>query len=499
MLDYAKLADAISYDWESIGRPEQQLPRGEDWLYWLILTGRGWGKTRTLSETVRQWIKDGYNYVNIVGANADDVRTIVVEGPAGVLASCPPSERPEYFRRNYELRWPNGAISLLFSAEEPDRLRGKQHMKLAADELASWRDPDAWDQAVLGLRLGQKPQAVIATTPRPTKIIKSLVADPRTHLTTGKTYDNIANLAPAFVHRVIQRFENTRQGRQELHAEILEDVPNALFTRAMIDKAREPVPVPDFARIVVGVDPSGARSADDKNADLIGIVVATRGVDGRAYICADRSLRASPAVWSRRAVDAYHEFKADRIVAETNFGAGMVQHVIRTADASVGFKEVSASRSKVRRAEPIAALYEQGKVSHLCQCDELEDELCSLTADGYAGGSSPDRADAAIWALSDLMLEATGGEQWVSFYGELAKGAPPPLYDAAPDPLPWRDGLTARARTNPLTALYLETKAQSARSVDGSSTCAFCKLPISTGETVRTDGVTHFHYPRCCS
>jgi phage terminase large subunit-like protein len=157
-----------------------------------------------MSETVRQWIKEGFNYVNLIGATADDVRTIVAEGPAGVLASCPAWERPEYFRRNYELRWPNGAISPLFSAEEPDRLRGKQHMKLACDELASWRDPDAWNQALLGLRLGRKPQAVIATTPRPTKIVKALAADPRTHLTTGKTYDNIDNLAPAFIHGVIR-------------------------------------------------------------------------------------------------------------------------------------------------------------------------------------------------------------------------------------------------------------------------------------------------------
>jgi phage terminase large subunit-like protein len=496
MLDFARLADAIETDWTAIGRPEQQLPAG-DWLYWLMLTGRGWGKTGTLSETVRIWIKAGFNYVNVIGATADDVRSVSIEGPAGILACCPASERPEYFRRNYELRWPNGAVSLVFSAEEPDRLRGKQHQKLICDELASWRDPDAWNQALLGLRLGRAPQVAIATTPRPTKIIKALVADPRTHLTTGKTYDNIDNLAPAFIHGVIQRFEGTRQGRQELHAEILADVPGGLWTRAMIERAREPVEAPDFARVVVGVDPSGARSADDKSADLIGIVIAARDAGGRGYILADRSLKASPAAWGRVAVDAFHEFKADRIVAEVNFGAAMVQHVIRTADSTVAFKEVSASRSKVRRSEPIAALYEQGRISHLCQCDALEDELCGMTADGYAGGGSPDRADAAIWALSELLCTSTGGEQWVAFYRELAKAVPPPIYDAAPDPLPWRDGLTARARTNPLTQLYIETKAESTRAIAGAATCAWCGREIAAGSPSRSDGFTSWHYPGC--
>jgi phage terminase large subunit-like protein len=496
MLDFARLADSIETDWGSIGRPEQQLPEG-NWLFWLLLTGRGWGKTRTLSEVARIWIKAGFNYVNLIGATADDARHVLVEGPSGVLACCPASERPEYFRRNYELRWPNGAVSLVFSAEEPDRLRGKQHEKLICDELSAWRDPDAWNQALLGLRLGKKPQVAIATTPRPTKIIKALVADPRTHLTTGKTYDNIDNLAPAFIHGVIQRFEGTRQGRQELHAEILADVPGGLWTRAMIDKAREPVKAPDFQRIVVGIDPSGARSADDKQANLIGIVVAARGVDGRGYILADRSLKGSPAAWGRVAVDAFHEFKADRIVAETNFGAAMVEHVVRTSDSTVSFKEVSASRSKVRRAEPIAALYEQGRISHLCQCDELEDELCGMTADGYAAGGSPDRADSAIWGLSELLLQTSGAEAWIEHYKMLAQALPAPIYDAAPDPLPWRGGLTARARTNPLTQLYLDTKAESARAIEGAATCAWCNGPIAAGSPSRSDGFTSWHYPGC--
>jgi phage terminase large subunit-like protein len=393
-----------------------------DFLYWLILAGRGAGKTRTLSETVRTWVKRGFNYVNLIGATADDVRSVMIEGPAGVLACCPGSERPQYLKRSLELRWPNGTTSLLFSAEEPDRLRGKQHQKLACDEIAAWRDPDAFDQALLGLRLGRKPQAVIATTPRPTKLIKSLVADPRTYLTRGTTYDNRQNLAPDFYARVITKFEGTRLGRQELNAEILDDVPGSLWTRAMIDRAREPIAMPAMVRVVVAVDPSGARHADDHGADEIGIVVAGKGADGRGYVLADRTLKASPVVWGRAAVDAYHEFGADRIVAERNFGGAMVEHVIRTTDASVAFREVSASRGKVARAEPVAALYEQGRVSHIGDdITLLEDELCQMTSNGFAGSGSPDRADALVWALTELILTAQNYGGFIDYYREIVE------------------------------------------------------------------------------
>ncbi len=247
---FTDFADRLEYDWASVARPNQKIPdglpantataNGEDaWLYWLILAGRGFGKTRTVSETVRQWIKDGFNYVNLIGATADDVRTVSVEGPAGILACCPNSERPEYLRRSNELRWPNGATSLLFSAEEPDRLRGKQHMKLTGDELAAWREPDSWDQAILGLRLGRNPQAVIATTPRPTKIIKDLVADPRTYITKGSTYDNIKNLAIPSLAKLSASSKGL-MGAQELHADLLLDTPGALWSYKTIEDS--PVP-----------------------------------------------------------------------------------------------------------------------------------------------------------------------------------------------------------------------------------------------------------------
>jgi phage terminase large subunit-like protein len=365
---------------------------------------------------------------------------------------------------------------------------------MVCDELAAWRDPDAWDQAILGLRLGLSPQAVIATTPRPTKIIKALAADPKTHLTRGKTYDNIANLAPAFVHRVISRFENTRQGRQELNAEILEDVPNALWTRAMIDRAREPVAAPDMARVVVAIDPSGARSADDKGADLIGIVVAGRGVDGRAYVLADRSCKLSPAGWGERACDAYREFHADRVIAERNFGGAMVEHVLRTTDPNVSFREVSASRGKVARGEPIAALYEQGRVSHVGELDALEDELCQLTTDGFGGGGSPDRADALIWAMHDLLLAgSSSADAWIAHYARLTKAAPPAAYDV--DPLPWRFGPGARAPApgNALTQLYLTIKAESMRSIEDASVCGRCRAAILEGAPRVTNGFEVWH------
>jgi phage terminase large subunit-like protein len=223
-------------------------------------------------------------------------------------------------------------------------------------------------------------------------------------VTRGTTFDNRANLAPSFLAQIVQQYHGTRLGRQELNAEILDDVPGALWTREVCDRANAPVTVPDMARIVVAVDASGARGADDEAADSIGIIVAAKGVDGRAYVLADRSCKLSPAGWGRRAVDAFHEFRADRLIYERNFGGAMVEHVIRTADPNVACKEVVASRGKVVRAEPIGALYEQNRVSHVGSLAELEDQMCLMASDGYMGDGSPDRVDALVWALSDLML-----------------------------------------------------------------------------------------------
>ena len=322
-------AEDLQYDWEHWARPEQRLPDGE-WINWLILAGRGMGKTRIGSETVRQWVKR-YRYVNLIGATADDVRTIMVEGESGILAICPADERPKYIANKRELHWPNGNKSLLFSAEEPDRLRGKQHEKLWCDELAAWRYPDAWDQAAFGLRLGDRPQTVITTTPRPTAIIKSLIKDSqgenaKTLITRGSTYDNIANLADSFIHAIVKKYEGTRLGRQELNAEILDDTPGALWTRAMIERAFisadvETVRKTNVVRpgvkltsIIVSIDPA-TTSGEDSNET--GIVVVGRGSDGHGYVLEDASAiySVAGAEWARKAVKLYRKWNANKIVA----------------------------------------------------------------------------------------------------------------------------------------------------------------------------------------
>ncbi len=407
-----ELAGKISHDWPSQARPAQRLPEG-DWLYWLILAGRGFGKTRTVSETVRQWIAQGYNFVNLIGATSDDVRTIMVEGPAGILACCPSSERPEYLKRSYELRWPNGAISLLFSAEEPDRLRGKQHMKIAADELASWREPDAWDQALLGLRLGRKPQAVIATTPRPTKIIKSLVNDPRTHVTKGSTFDNAANLSDAFIHQIVRKFEGTRQGRQELLAEILDDTPGALWNRAGLEASRLPASAAewDFKRIVVAIDPAVSAHED---SDETGIIVA--GIDYRDHVCVleDLSGRHAPHRWAETAIAAFKRWQADRIVAEVNNGGSLVEATLRAVDATIPYRAVHASRGKFVRGEPVSALWENGRAHLVGSFSELEDQMCGFAPNMLgSSGSLWDRVDALIWAATELALNARRGGEFL--------------------------------------------------------------------------------------
>jgi phage terminase large subunit-like protein len=259
---------------------------------------------------------------------------------------------------------------------------------------------------MLGLRLGKRPQAIVTTTPKPTPLLRALIkrAGQDVVVTRSTTYANRDNLAGSFFTQIIRQYENTRLGRQELNAEVLEDFPGALWTREILDRANAPVQVSDMARIVVAVDASGARGADDEAADSIGIVVAGKGVNGRAYVLADRSCKLSPAGWGQRAVQAFHEFGADRLIYERNFGGAMVEHVIKTADSAVACKEVTASRGKVVRAEPISALYEQNRVSHVALLAELEDQMCLMASDGYMGDGSPDRVDALVWALSDLML-----------------------------------------------------------------------------------------------
>lgn len=398
-------ASLLEWDWRFWGRPDQIAPDGA-WGTWMILAGRGWGKTRTGAEWVREEVQAGRaGRIALIGETAADARDVMVEGPSGILAISPPWFRPVYEPSKRRVTWPNGAVATLFNAVEPDQLRGPQFDLAWSDELAKWRyAQETWDQLQFGLRLGSHPRQIVTTTPRPIPLVRALMKDDRTVITRGRTLDNAANLAAPFLQAIQDRYGGTRLGRQELEAEILDDVPGALWTRAMVDNGRVRA-APDLRRIVVAVDPSGTDGEDD--GDSVGIVVAGRGVDGHAYVLADRTCSLSPDGWGRRAVEAYREFKADRVIGEKNFGGDMVRFVIQTADKRVSYKDVTASRGKIVRAEPIAALYEQGKVHHVGSFAQLEDQMVAFTSTGYIGEGSPDRADALVWALTDLMLGGT--------------------------------------------------------------------------------------------
>jgi phage terminase large subunit-like protein len=350
-----------------------------------------------------------HHRIAVVAETSADARDVLVEGESGILAVHPADFRPLYEPSKRRLTWPNGAVATLYNAVEPDQLRGPQHDAALCDELAKWRYArETWDQLQFGMRLGLNPKRVITTTPRPIPLIREIMADAHTITTRGSTMDNAANLAPSFMQQIVARYEGTRLGRQELNAEMFDDVPGALWTRAMIDgEADAPKRVkeaPRMRRVVIAVDPSGTSGAGEDQGDDIGIVAAGLGEDGRGYVLGDWSVNLSPAGWARRAVEAFDHFKADRIVAERNFGGAMVESTIRTARKSAPVKLVTASRGKVARAEPIAALYEQGKISHVGSFAALEDQLCSMTPEGYVGEGSPDRADALVWALTELML-----------------------------------------------------------------------------------------------
>lgn len=392
---------ALLYDWRGVWSRLNQIAPDRDWFVWLLLAGRGFGKTRTGAEWVREEVESGRRRrFAFVGRTAADVRDVMVEGESGVLAISPPWFRPVYEPSKRRLTWPNGAIATTYTAEKPDMLRGPQHDGAWCDEVAAWKYPETWDNLMFGLRLGFQPQVVVTTTPKPKRLVRDLLAASTTAVTRGSTYDNTANLPRSFFQQVIAKYEGTTLGRQELKAELLDELPGALWKRAAIEglRLRE---VPALRRIVVGVDPATTSSED---SDETGIVVVGKGQDGHAYVLADDSLRASPHGWASKAIDAYNRFKADRIVAETNNGGEMVELTIRTVDKAVSYKAVHASRGKRTRAEPVAALYEQGKVHHVGTFPDLEDQMCNYVSDS---DESPDRMDALVWALTELMLTGT--------------------------------------------------------------------------------------------
>ena len=402
---------ALEYDWRFWARPEQLAPQGE-WSTWLALAGRGWGKTEAGANWVKEREKAGARSIALVAETQKDLEEVMVPR---LLSIYPPDEAPSARFRPVRVTWPSGAVAFGYNGTEPDQLRGPEFDTAWVDELAKYRrSRETWDMLQFTMRSGTDPRVLVTTTPRPIPVLKEIIADESTVISRGSTYDNAANLAPAFLEQIKRKYEGTRLGRQELSAEVLDDLPGALWTHSQFDEGRVTIDdVPDMVRIVVAVDPSG--SAGDDDGDSQGIVVAGKGVDGIGYVFADMTCKLSPAGWGRRAVDAYRgswsktpeKHRADRIVAEKNFGGRMVEDTIRTVDHTVSYKAVNASHGKVVRAEPVAALYEQKRVRHVGSFPEMEDQMCGFGPDGYIGEGSPDRADALVWALTELMLDGS--------------------------------------------------------------------------------------------
>lgn len=388
----------VSLKWECLARPSQLPPEGE-WNGWLIIAGRGWGKTRVGAEYIRAAAESGrVTRIGLVGETSADGRNVMVEGESGILAVSDPRSTPLYESSKGLLTWPNGTIATLYDGCKPDQLRGPQHDLIWFDELAKYSHADdVFDMAMFGLRLGTRPRWIATTTPRPIPLIKQLLARKDVRLTRGKTDENLANIAASFRGNVIERYRGTRLGRQELDAEILEDMPGALWMRSMLDEMRVGA-APELTRIVVGVDPA---ASSGESANETGIVVIGLARNGHAYVLQDCSVQGSPDAWARRAVAAYRQWAADCLVAEANQGGEMVMHVIQSI-ADIPVKLVRATRGKYVRAEPVSALYEQGRVHHAGVFTELEDQMVAFTPDTSANGTSPDRVDALVWAATEL-------------------------------------------------------------------------------------------------
>lgn len=405
---------ALEYDWRFWARPSQLPPDGE-WAFWLVLAGRGFGKTRTGAEYIRDEVDAGRAHrVAMVAPTAGDARDVMVEGESGLLAISPPWNRPTYEPSKRRITWSNGAIATLYSADEPERLRGPQHDLAWADEVAAWRYEEAYDQLMFGLRLGTRPRVVFTTTPKPTALIKALVKDPTGVVTRGSTYDNRANLAATFFSKIVAKYEGTRLGRQELRAEVLEDVEGALWSLAQIEEARmseETFKSAPVGRTVVAIDPNVSK---EPGADEAGVLAVMRGAGqcpcGKsdcAYVLQDASGNIAPIEWARAAVGLYTKYSADRVIAEVNNGGDLVETQLRVVDQNVSYKGVHAAKGKRTRAEPVQALYEQGRVHHVGSFPQLEDQMTQWVPD--MGLPSPGRMDALVWGLTELMLDDSAG------------------------------------------------------------------------------------------
>ena len=392
-----------------------QLPPDGAWRSWVIMGGRGAGKTRAGAEWVRTQVEGARpgdpgraGRVALVGETIDQVREVMIFGESGILACSPPDRRPVWEATRKRLVWPNGAVAQVFSAHEPESLRGPQFDAAWVDELAKWKKAEeTWDQLQFALRLGPNPQQVVTTTPRNVAVLKAILNNPSTVVTHAPTDANRAHLAASFLEEVKARYGGTRLGLQELDGALLEDAEGALWTSAMLERGRVDE-VPALSRIVVAVDPpvTGHAGSDECGIVVVGAVTDGPVQDWRAYVLEDASVQGtSPDGWARAAIEAMQRHGADRLVAEVNQGGDLVQAVIRQVDPLVSFKAVRASRGKSARAEPVAALYEQGRVHHLRGLARLEDQMCRMTARGYEGRGSPDRVDALVWALTALMVD----------------------------------------------------------------------------------------------
>lgn len=396
-------AEELLYDWRGFtARPDQIAPDG-DWDIWLALAGRGWGKTRTGAEWVRERVNAGAKRIALIAETQKDLEEVMVGGESGILSVFPPSERPTVRFKPVRLTFPNGAIALGYNATEPGQLRGPQFDTAWCDELAKWRYArETWDMLQFGMRLGD-PKVMVTTTPTPTELVKALVAgqEGKVQITKGSTFDNANNLPEKFLTKIRSRYDGTRLGRQELYAEILGDLPGALWSMSSLDAYRKKTA--DCDRIVVAVDPAASNNPD---SDEHGIIVAGReGQEGR--VLEDATMQGSPTDWARRTVSLYRSWQADAVVVEVNQGGDMVKHTLLTIDPNINVIEVRASRGKHVRAEPIAALYEQGRIAHVGAFPELETQMTQMTIHGFEGVGSPDRVDALVWAMTELFPDMT--------------------------------------------------------------------------------------------
>lgn len=400
------------YNWARQARDSQKEPSG-DWLGWLILAGRGFGKTRTGAETVRAWIESGRaKRVCLLAHTLDEGRAVMVEGNSGLLSVCPPWNRPIFKADQNQLVWPSGAIATLYSALSYEKLRGPQFDGAWVDELAKFPSPSAaWDQLMMGLRLGKSPRVIVTTTPRPIPLIEQFLEDERFVATRGSTFENKKNLSQTYLQTMQKSYAGTDLGAQELSGEIVKRAATALWTPEMLENAlmKTGDPLPEFRRVVVAVDPSVSENAE--GADETGIIAAGIDAEGTAYVLDDLSLRQSPSEWAKVAIRAYHEHKADCLVAEVNNGGDLVRQLVLGISPLVCFKPLRAARGKFLRAQPVAALYRMGRVRHVPGLRRLEDQMLSYTADGFVPSphqktqsKSPDRLDALVWALFELCL-----------------------------------------------------------------------------------------------